>query len=93
MGNDNHLPRRGGHGALLKDQGIHDIAIGEGPVLLDQRDKDLVLRAFQGLGYERLKKRYGVKLVNIHRSSFQEVDLGDEIRIEFSRDFLERDFV
>lgn len=79
--------------ALLKDQGIHDIAIGEGPVLLDQRDRDLVLRAFQGLGYERLKKRYGVKLVNIHRSSFQEVDLGDGIRIEFSRDFLERDFV
>lgn len=79
--------------ALLKDQGIRDIAIGEGPVLLDQRDKDVALRAFQGLGYESLKKRYSVKLVNVHRSSFQAVDLGDGIKIELSRDFLERDFV
>lgn len=78
---------------LLKEIGVEDITIGDGPVLFDPKDKDIVLRAFESLGYETLKRRYGVKLVNIYRAAFDEVDLGDSVRVNFSRDFLESDFV
>ena len=78
---------------LLKERGVEDITIGEGPVLLDPKDKDLILQAYESLGYETLKKRYGVKLVNVYRRAFEEVDCGDGIRLNFSRDFLDSDFV
>ena len=78
---------------LLKEHGADDITIGEGPVLLDPKDKDVVLRAYESLGYESLKKRYGIKLVNIYRRPFEEVDCGEGIRLNFNRDFLESDFV
>jgi len=50
---------------LLKERGIDDITIGEGTVLFNPKDKDTVAHAFESLGYNALKKRYGVRLLNI----------------------------
>jgi uncharacterized protein (DUF362 family) len=77
---------------LLKERGVDNITIGEGPVLLDPKDKDLVLNAFEGLGYGTLKKRYGVKLINVFRRPYEKVDLGDGVQLNFNSDFLESDF-
>jgi uncharacterized protein (DUF362 family) len=76
----------------LKERGVDNITIGEGPVLLDPKDKDLVLNAFEGLGYGTLKKRYGVKLINVFRRPYEKVDLGDGVQLNFNSDFLESDF-
>lgn len=78
---------------LLKERGVEDIAIGEGPVLWDPKDKDLVLGAYESLGYEELRKTYGVKLVNIYRRPFDEVDCGDGVKLNFNKDFLDSDFL
>lgn len=42
---------------LLKENGVTDITIGEGMVLSSARDRETPARAFQWLGYDRLKER------------------------------------
>ncbi|MGP8283693.1 MAG: DUF362 domain-containing protein [Desulfomonilaceae bacterium] len=78
---------------ILVDHGVKDISIGEGPVLLNPKDKNVAMRAFDGLGYTVLAKRYGVNLINVHRRPYETIDLGDRVRLNFSKDFIESDFV
>lgn len=78
---------------LLKDCGIEDITIGEGVVTRKANDKETPAHAFQTLGYDTLKKRYGVKYVNVMDRPFVETDLGDGIVLNFNRDALESDLV
>ena len=49
--------------------------------------------AFESLGYNLLKKRYGVKAINIHKEKFREVDLGNGDTLQFNADILDSDFV
>ena len=78
---------------LLKDRGIDDITIGEGPLLFDPKDKVTPIHAFETLGYGVLKERYGVESVNVHDRPFREVDLGGGVVLNFNVDILESDFV
>ena len=78
---------------LLKDLGITDIHIGEGTVLMDPKDRQTQSRAFGSLGYGVLKKRYGIKFVDVFQRPFRKVDLGDGISIRFNADILDSDFV
>ncbi len=78
---------------LLKDSGIDDITIGEGVVTRDHRDKETTAHAFQTLGYDTLKKRYGIKYVNVMDRPFRETDLGDGIVLNFNQDAMDSDFV
>jgi uncharacterized protein (DUF362 family) len=78
---------------LLKERGIHDITIGEGIVTGDAKDKETPAHAFKTLGYDALKKRYGVKAVNVMERPFEKVDLGDDIKLNFNTDILHSDFV
>ena len=48
---------------LLKERGIDDITIGEGMVTNTPRDRETPAHAFKTLGYNALKKRYGVKYI------------------------------
>ena len=45
------------------------------------------------LGYGELKKRYGVKYINIWERPFEKVDLGDGVEVKFNTDILNSDFV
>ena len=76
----------------LKENGIDDITIGEGMVVLPT-DHEKPAHAFESLGYNRLSRRYGVKIVNVMERPFQEVDLGDDMRLNFNSDILASDFV
>ncbi len=78
---------------LLKERGVSDITIGEGIVTGDPKDTETAAHAFKTLGYETLKKRYGVKVVNIMERPFEKVDLGDDIHLNFNTDILHSDFV
>ena len=78
---------------LLKERGINDIAIGEGIVFRRQNDEATPADAFEKLGFNTLKKKYGVKAYNIHQRDFVEKDLGGGVVLNFNRDILESDFV
>ncbi|MGM0453003.1 MAG: DUF362 domain-containing protein [Thermodesulfobacteriota bacterium] len=77
---------------LLKEHGIDDITIGEG-VVADAKDRETPANAFETLGYERLRQRYGVKYVNVMERPFEKVDLGDDIVLKFNEDIINSDFV
>ena len=47
---------------LLKERGVEDITIGEGMVTFDPRDRETPAHAFESLGYNVLKRRYGVPI-------------------------------
>lgn len=78
---------------LLKEKGIDRITIGEGMVIMDPKDDKIPYHAFQTLGYDILKKRYGVNVMNIWDRPFRKTDLGDGIFLNFNADILESDFV
>lgn len=78
---------------LLKERGINDITIGEGMVTMHPGDRETPAHAFETLGYGILKKRYGVKYVNVHERPFEKVDLGDGVYLNFNADFLQSDFL
>ncbi len=78
---------------LLKERGIDDIVISDGTVLRNPKDMETQSHAFESLGYGELKKRYGVKPINIWQRPFKEVDLGDGVVVKFCQDILNADFV
>jgi uncharacterized protein (DUF362 family) len=78
---------------LLKERGIDDITIGEGTVTRKPKDKESPAHAFETLGYNVLKKRYGVKSMNIFERPFEKVDLDAGVVLNFNADILHSDFV
>jgi len=78
---------------LLKERGIDDITVGEGMVMMDPGDKKTPAHAFESLGYDALKRRYGIKYVNIMDRPFEKVDLGDGVDLKFNADLIHSDFV
>jgi uncharacterized protein (DUF362 family) len=78
---------------LLKEHGIEDITIGEGIVSGGANNQETAAHAFKTLGYETLRLRYGVKLINVMERPFQKVDLGAGIILKFNKDILNSDFI
>ncbi len=77
---------------LLKERGIDDITIGEGGIASSPRDKETPAHAFKTLGYDLLKKRYGVKTINVFERPFEEADL-DGFSLNFNTDIIHSDLV
>jgi uncharacterized protein (DUF362 family) len=78
---------------LLKEKGIDDITIGEGSVTMDPKDRETPAHAFETLGYGELKKRYGIKYINVFERPFVKMDLGDGVKLSFNEDIINSDFV
>jgi uncharacterized protein (DUF362 family) len=78
---------------LLKERGIDDITIGEGMVLSQAKDKETPAHAFETLGYNALKKKYGVKAVNVFDGAMEKIDLGDGVQLTFGAEIIHSDFV
>ncbi|SPJ15544.1 conserved hypothetical protein [Syntrophobacter sp. SbD2] len=78
---------------LLKERGIDDITIGEGTVVYDPKDRETAAHAFETLGYGTLKRRYGVKSINVFERPFEKVDLGGGVKLAINTDILNSDFV
>jgi uncharacterized protein (DUF362 family) len=78
---------------LLKERGIDEITIVEGITTYDPKDRETPAHAFETLGYNVLKKRYGVKTFNVFERTFTKLDLGGGVVLNFNEDFLQSDFV
>jgi len=78
---------------LLKERGIEEITILEGIGTYDPRDQEVPSHAFESLGYNVLKKRYGVKVLNVFERPFKKIDLGAGVVLNFNEDILQGDFV
>ena len=78
---------------LLKERGIENLVIGEGMVSFDPRDKETPAHAFETLGYNRLKKRFGVETINTFDRPFEKIELRGGIALNFNTDIINSDFV
>lgn len=78
---------------LLKERGIDEITIVEGITTYDPKDRETPAHAFETLGYNVLKKRYGVKTLNVFERTFTRLDLGAGVVLNFNEDVLRSDFV
>jgi uncharacterized protein (DUF362 family) len=78
---------------LLKGRGIDDITIGEGTVTIRAGDRQTADHAFETLGYGVLKRKYGVRSVNIFERPFRKVDVGDGFELSFNADAMDSDFI
>lgn len=78
---------------VLKEHGIDDITVGEGTVTMNPKDLETADHAFETLGYPKLKRKYGIKYVNIFERPFKKLDLGDGVEVRYNRDALESDFL
>jgi len=77
---------------ILKEHGISDITIGEG-IVAAPKDTKTPAHAFNYLGYETLKQRYGVKYINVMERPFEKVELSDDVFLNFNTDIINSDFV
>ncbi len=78
---------------LLAEHGVNDITIGEGIVLTRPGGKETAAHAFETLGYQELSRRFGVKVINTFERPFEEVDLGEDMRLSYNADALHSDFL
>ena len=78
---------------LIKERGIEDITILEGIATHDPRDPETHAHAFESLGYNILKKRYGVKVLSVFERPFKKIDLGAGVVLNFNEDILQSDFL
>ncbi len=78
---------------LLKDCGVSSISIVEGIMVSDLKDRETCRDAHEKLGYNKLKERYGVEIIDIFERPFEKVDLGEGIELSFNTDILNSDFI
>lgn len=78
---------------LLKELGINDITIGEGTVTMNPKDIKTTQQAFEYLGYNRFKEKYGIKVINVLERPFEKLNLGDNIDLNFNTDALNSEVI
>jgi uncharacterized protein (DUF362 family) len=78
---------------LLKERGVDRITLVEGLTTYDPRDRETPAHAFESLGYNVLKRRYGVKTLNVFERPFKKMDLGAGVVLNFNEDVLQSDFL
>ncbi|MBN1803345.1 MAG: DUF362 domain-containing protein [Candidatus Lokiarchaeota archaeon] len=77
----------------LNNLGVKDITIGEGIVTTKVNDFETTRNAYEYLGYNRLKKKYGINSINIFERPFKKIDLGDNIELMYNLDAMESDLI
>ena len=81
---------------LLKERGIEEMTILEGTVTHDPhdpKDRETPAHAFESLGYNGLKKRYGVKTLNVFERPFKKVDLGGGVILDLNEEIVKNDLL
>ncbi|MFW9772562.1 MAG: DUF362 domain-containing protein, partial [Candidatus Thorarchaeota archaeon] len=78
---------------LLNQRGVKDIAIGDGIITDDPDDRETPKDAFEKLGYNLLKERYGVKLYDTFERPFERIELREGVSVKMNSDMLHSDFL
>lgn len=74
---------------ILYEEGFRNITIGEAPLMIP---KPIGMAIYKQLGYEKLREKYGVELVDFNEDSFEEVDFGD-FKLSIAKKALEADSI
>lgn len=72
---------------ILYEEGYTNLTIGEGSLAVTG---SMTEKIYDVLGYEELQQKYGVKLVDLNKDKFEEVDL-DGVKLSIARSALEAD--
>lgn len=75
---------------LLKDKGCSKIVIGEGSVIMKKGMG--TMKAFEGLGYTALAKKYGVELIDLNESKAQVFTYQEGMELHIAKEAVEQDF-
>ena len=78
---------------LLKEYGINDISIAEGSLQINPEEKHIGQKSFEGLGYQKLQQRYGVKLLDVWERPFEKVEIADGLNLKVNTDLMASDFL
>jgi hypothetical protein len=65
----------------------------EGITTFDPKDTEIPAHAFESLGYSGLKKRYGVKTLNVFKRPFKKVDLGGGVVLDLNEEIVKSDLL
>ena len=76
---------------MLKDYGCRDISIGEGSVEFQKGTG--TMDAYTGLGYNKLIKKYGIKLVDFNVSESVIMNVQDGLTLHCAKEAVESDFL
>ncbi len=77
---------------LLKEYGIDDITLIEGPVVMQKTTESHVRQAARGMGLETLTKRYGLKIIDVLQGAFVKMQVED-LAFSINEDIMSADFV
>lgn len=72
---------------ILAENGYTRLTIGEGPLMIP---KPIGQAMYKLLGYEKLREKYGVELVDFNEDKFDEIDFGD-LKLSIARKALQAD--
>jgi len=78
---------------LLKEKGVEDISIGDGIISDDPKDKETPKDAFEKLGYNILKEKYGVKIYDMFERPYEKVELTEGLTAKMNSEMLHADFL
>ncbi|MFX1499009.1 MAG: DUF362 domain-containing protein [Promethearchaeota archaeon] len=78
---------------LLSEIGVKDITIGDGIITDDPNDRETPKDAFEKLGYNLLKERYGVKIYDTFDRPFEKIELREGVSVKMNSDMLHSDFL
>ena len=76
---------------LLKDYGCRDISIGEGSV--EFKKGVGTMDAYTGLGYNRIAKKYGIRLIDFNAGEFMMIKVKNGPTFHLAREAVKSDFL
>jgi uncharacterized protein (DUF362 family) len=77
---------------LLNEHGISNLTLVEGIVKTDDSPNSLLKLASKAIGLDKLTKKYGLKIIDVHNSSFTDVEL-DDVKLSVNSDILNADHI
>jgi len=78
---------------LLLEFGCYDISIGEGAIIgIFDELEPYTKRGFKGTGIDRVARKYNVKLIDLNKDTFRELDL-EGTKVQVSQVALDADFL
>lgn len=72
---------------ILYEEGFRHLTIGEAPLMIP---KTIGQAMYKTLGYDKLREKYGVELIDFNEEKFEEVDFGG-FKLSLARKALEAD--
>ncbi len=73
---------------ILAENGFNHLTIGEAALPMLKPEGEAV---YKTLGYDKLRERYGVQLVDLNQEEFVGVDYGDGFKLDIAKRVLEAD--